>query len=101
MGEGTGKRDELEALIQSKKDAIETLKEEIIELRKETILLSDEKQWFKEEMETITYRENRKKVSVDKLVGRRYWNEDFMDEDTKEVITIERCQVVRVDGIWE
>lgn len=101
LGEGPVTRKEIETMIQAKKEAIKTLNTEIIELNKQSLLLSDEKQWFTEKMETVTYRENRKKVSVEKLIGRIYWNEDFRDGDTGEVITIELSEVVRVNGQWE
>jgi hypothetical protein len=94
-------RKEIEALMQAKKEAINTLKREINDLYYQSLLLSDEDQWFIEKMETITYRENRKKVKVQKLIGRIHWNENFKDEDTGEVITIERSQPVRVDGKWD
>jgi len=35
-----------------------------------------------------------------KLVGRIYYNQEFKDEDTGEIITIKRTDVVRVNGEW-
>ncbi|HEX8334710.1 MAG TPA: hypothetical protein VF622_18955 [Segetibacter sp.] len=98
---GTVTRKEIEASIQAKKEAIKTIKTEIVELSKQSLLFSDEEQWFTEKLETVTYRENRKKVSVEKLIGRRHWNEDFRCENTGKVITIERSEVIRIDGQWE
>lgn len=34
------------------------------------------------------------------MMGMICWNEDFVDEDTNEVITIERHEVVKINGEW-
>ena len=70
-------------------------------LTKEDYLISDEKQWFTEKIESIRFRGNRKKGSVDMLVGRVHWYMHFKDEDTGESISIERSKLVRTDGEWE
>jgi aspartyl/asparaginyl-tRNA synthetase len=93
-------RKEIAELVEVKQSLIRQLRDEIIQLNIESVLLSDDEQWFTEKMETVTYRENRKKVKKEQMVGRINWKEDFKDEDTDEVITIERSQVVRVDGEW-
>lgn len=65
-------------------------------------MLSDDVQRFEEKIESHPKAKwERKPHSLDgKLVGRIFWNEDFLDGDTGEKITIERQQVVRVDGEW-
>lgn len=93
-------RKQIEADIKAKRELIVKTNEEIRELLKESCLLSDEEQWFTEEMETFTKRVNRKKVTEEKLVGRIHWNQNFKDEDTGSVITIKRSQAVRVNGEW-
>lgn len=93
------KRQKLEAKIEAKKAQIQKLKEEIIELRKETFLLSDKQQRFEEKEEThIVSRRPKKEETF--LIGRIYWKEYFRDEDTGNVITIERNQIVRKNGEW-
>jgi hypothetical protein len=96
------KREEIEIKILDIHKKIEVLEKEIIELKKENILFCDENQWFEEKIEShpkLKYQ--RKNNFLDgKLVGRVFWKEDFKDEDTGEVITIERQQVVRINGEW-
>jgi hypothetical protein len=93
------KRQKLEAKIEAKKAQIQKLKEDIIELRKETFFLSDKQQWFIEKEEThIVSRRPKKEETF--LIGRIYWKEDFRDEDTGNVITIERNRIVRKNGEW-
>lgn len=101
LAEGTGKRRQLEAEIVSKKETIKQYKSEIIELERELLLLSDSEQWYSEGMTTVVEKDGRKKNKVERLIGRVHWNENFKDESTGEVITIERSQVVRVDGKWD
>lgn len=93
-------RRKIEAAINKKKEAIKSLKNEIVELGHEWYLLSDREQQFVEQMETITRRENRKKVTEEKLIGKVTWKEDFIDEDTGKTFSIERCQIVRINGEW-
>jgi hypothetical protein len=72
-------------------------------LTKQDILLCDETQRFEEKIEESHPRSKYKKKPhwLDgKLVGRIFWNENFKDEHTGEVITIERQQIVRVNGEW-
>jgi len=95
-------RQEIEAKRQSNFQKIEELKRENIELTKQSLLLSDDVQRFEEKIESHPkLKWQRKPNFLDgKLVGRIFWNEDFFDGDTGEKITIERQQVVRVDGEW-
>lgn len=73
-------------------------KEELRRLKEEDILFSDEQQWFIEKEEEIKFRQNRKLVKETKLIGRVYWKEHFVDEDSGELIEIERCEKVRENG---
>jgi hypothetical protein len=93
------KRKEIEAKIQANKDLIAQLKKSNNDLYYESLLLSDdEQQYFEEEREVVVSK--RPKVTKKVLFGMVRWNEDFRDEDTGEVITIERHQVVKEDGNW-
>lgn len=49
---------------------------------------------YEEKIEWV--REGKRKKN--KLIGRTYWMEDFKDETTGEVITIERSAICRIDG---
>lgn len=90
------KRDELESEIKNKLAEIKVLEGKIAELRKETLLLSDEKQQFKEEIEIHT----KKGVTEKLLVGRIYWIENFKDQDADAFFPVERSKVVRINGEW-
>lgn len=76
------------------------LQERAVQLNRENILLSDDEQWFTETEETWTRRVGRKREKYTRLVGRINWKEDFTDEDTGEKLSINRSEVVRVDGEW-
>jgi hypothetical protein len=96
-------RKDIHNQIAEKQLLIQEAKKEIQELNKQDMLLSDDQQWFTEKMETIAYREGRKKVKKDQLVGRIHWIDSFQDEyipGPDGTIKIERCQVVRIDGNW-
>jgi hypothetical protein len=98
-------RNDIRASIEDKQKLIEQLKKEIVELRKQDYLFSDEKQWYKEE-DTIVYYydsgDRRKKPREEsKKLGYVYWNETFIEEDTNETVEIERKQLVTVNGDFE
>lgn len=94
-------REQIKESINSKNELIKHLKDEILELRRQDILICDDTQWFEEKMEAVTIRVNRKKVTRDQLLGKIYWNESFKDEDDPDnPITITRCNIVRIDGQW-
>lgn len=97
----SAKRKAIMARISNNVEKIKKLKKENLELSRKAVLISDKNQWFVEKMETVTYRENRKKIKVEQLIGRIHWLEEFEDDDTKEKIIIERREVVRVDGKWD
>lgn len=92
-------RQEIEQAIVARGIEIKRLENEIRELTKQSLLLCDETQWFTEKEEDVKISKRPKKFEK-KLMGRIHWNEDFVDGDTGEVVTIERSQLVRVDGKW-
>jgi hypothetical protein len=93
-------RQEITSTIKAKYEQIEVLKNEIIELKKQGILLSDEQQqYYEKEVEVVISR--RPKVSEKQLHGFIKWKEYFKDEDRPdEPIEIERNMLVRVNGDW-
>lgn len=93
------KRKTINKMINARIERINQLKSEIIKLNKESILLSDKQQQFTEEEEEVLVCGRPKKFET-KLIGRIHWKEDFIDEDTGNVITIDRTQTVRVNGEW-
>lgn len=90
------KREKLKAKIRAIGKKIILLENEVQELWYENLLLCDKQQWFTEKKET--HGRGKKKREI--LVGRIHWKEDFKDQDTDKVITIERSQVIRQDGKW-
>lgn len=90
------RREVIHEQLAANKEAMQKLHTEIVELKKEALLLCDDVQWFVEKKEVIGRGKSKREV----LVGRIHWNEDFKDEDTGETITIERTEIVRVDGEW-
>lgn len=89
-------RYELQKSIDFKNGQIDSLRNEIIELVRQSLLLCDDKQWYKEETETF----GRGKAKRNKLVGRIYWDEYFEHSDSTKSIKITRSKIVRVDGEW-
>lgn len=89
-----------ELKISSNELKIIELKKENLELWKQEYLLCDGDQWFTEQEEEDPHADKRKKIKPKNLIGRRHWNEDFTDDSSGEVITIERSEVVRVNGVW-
>jgi hypothetical protein len=92
-------RKEINDKISALKQQIAFLNSEVINLNRQSALLSDKKQQYKEEMETFVV-SKRPKKSEQKLVGRIYWRECFMDQDTKEKIFITRSRIVKINGEW-
>ena len=86
--------------IKEKRQQIGTLYEEINQLYRESLLLSDDEQWFTEKEETEEIKVGRKKEKRTFLAGRIHWNETFKDADTGQEIVIERSRLVRVNGEW-
>jgi len=83
----------------TKIDKIKKLQKEITELRKEDMLLCDKAQQFTEKEEEVIICGRPKKYET-RLIGRIHWKEDFVDEDTGKVFSINRKQTVRVNGEW-
>ena len=79
-------------------EKINFYKAELEKLEKENLLFSDEQQWFVEKEEEVKFRQNRKVVTENKLIGRVFWKEHFVDEDSGELIEIERNQIIRENG---
>ena len=92
-------RKKIRGAISKKINQIKKLQAEISELKKQDVLISDKKQWFEEKEEThIVSMRPKKEVTI--LIGRIYWKEAFLDEDTGKEIWITRNQVVRKNGEW-
>ena len=96
------KREELTALIEQKEEQIVQIRSEINEIYRQTILLSDDKQWFTEEVEHHPKAKyQRKEHWLDgKLVGRIHWKQNVKDSDTGDIYILDRSALVRVDGKW-
>lgn len=92
-------RKEIQDKISANKVEINKLRAENSELIIQNLLLCDETQWYSEQEVDVIIRK-RPKQSEKRLHGYIHWKEDFKDEDTEEVITIERCELVRVNGEW-
>lgn len=82
-----------------------TKKIEMLEARKRELVIEhyqicDGYSWYRE-MEEQWKKNRRSKETETVLVGRVCWNEDFIDEDTGNVVTILRTEVVRINGEWQ
>ena len=97
--ESTRTRKNIQDDIHSKEIEMSAINAQIAELKKEAMLLCDEQQRYEEKEETpMEYKFAPPATPI--LIGRIYWKEDFIDEETEEVITIERSEVVRENGEW-
>lgn len=92
------KQSTIEVLIQKKKEQIAILAEEIS-------LLTDQKlftdKMYYEDDGTITVKTGRKKADIKTFnvkLGKLKWTEDFVDEDSGEVISIERSTLAAING---
>ena len=95
-------RTEIEQKRKENFDKIEALQCDNIELARQAILLSDEEQQFKEEIESHPKGKYQRIANwLDgKLIGRIHWVEEFKDEDGGPSTFINRSKIVRVDGRW-
>jgi len=76
---------------------LDVLNEQHIEIKKQLLLLSDDKQQYSEKLEVYGRGKNKKEY----LIGRIHWKEDFVDEDNpKNVVTVDRSRIVRENGEW-
>ena len=66
----------------------------------QSLELSDKYQWYIEEERDVKYKEGGKTIKAKWIIGMICWNEDFVDEDNGEVISIERAEEVKRNGIW-
>jgi len=89
-------RKSIEVDIQDRKIQVEKLNAEILELRKEDLMFSDQERQYVESIET--HGRGKKKEEV--LVGRVHWKETFVDEDTKQSLVINRSEPVKWNGEW-
>jgi hypothetical protein len=97
--EVTRTRKDIQDDINSKEMEIIAINAQIVELKKEALLLCDEQQRYEEKEELIVISKRPYKTQKT-IIGRIYWKEDFTDEDGGDVITIERSEVVRENGEW-
>lgn len=93
------KRRKIEAKIAKNKELIIQLKKDNQDLYYESLLISDKEQKYIEEEREITI-SKRPKVTKKVLLGMVQWDEDFIDEDTGNIVTIQRHKVVKQDGEW-
>ena len=92
-------RKEINDLIESKKKSIQHFKNEISELRKQELLMSDDVQQYYEKEVEVTISRRPKKVEK-QLHGFIKWKETHKDQSTGNSIEIERNMIVRVNGEW-
>ena len=89
-------RKELNDKLSLKKRQLSEIQLEMDQIKKQLCLLCDEEQRYEEKIEMWGKGGKKKQV----LVGRIYFPEDFKDESTDEIITIERRQIVSLDNVW-
>ncbi len=89
-------REKINKKIESNISKIKALNDENVRLRIRELQISDKTQQYSEKMEV----RGRGKTKQDVLVGRVHWKEDFKDEDTGEVVTVERQTIVRIGETW-
>ena len=89
-------RKQIENKIKKNEDRIKAIKEQNRELFLESITISDKYQQYSESEVEI----GRGKDKTMVLMGRITWKERIYDEDTGNVIEIERSQYVKRNGNW-
>lgn len=77
-------------------EKIKALKAENIELNRQQLLMSDKQQWYKESEETIGRGKNKETA----IIGRVYWIEKIEDEDSGEILNLERNVAIRKNNEW-
>lgn len=92
-------RQQIHDKISANQDEIARLQAENAELNIQDILLCDDTQWFEEGEELITVSKRPKRTET-QVRGYRCWGESFIDESTKEVVVIDRRELVRINGEW-
>ena len=90
------KREELSKKYNDNINNIKSLKLENVEIYKELCLLSDDKQWYTEEIVTVS--KGKKKLEI--LRGYINWNQSFKDGDTDNSVTVTRKMVIKENNEW-
>lgn len=93
------KREKIYQKINDNNIKIAKIENDNVDLIRQSYLLTDSKQQYKQEMETRTI-SKRPKVTEEILVGRIYFKQEFTDEDTGNVIYVERSKAVMINGEW-
>jgi len=94
------KREELQEKIRLNEIRMTELDNENSNLQIECHKISDDKQQYSEQIEKIARRDGRKKVYDNVLIGKIHWQENFIDEESGDVISISRHRVVRRNDRW-
>lgn len=92
-------REQINKEIEMLQCIVANYKEQIFSLHEQALLLSDDKQQFKETLEDVVIKK-RPKVTEKKLIGRIFWKESFTDESTGNLVYVDRARIVRVNGTW-
>lgn len=93
--------------IADEKAIIEQATRNIRALTLELVQISDDEYKYEEKEETWYKQKSngrgRRPIKVEEshMVGRRHWKEDFIDEDTGNVVSIDRSEIVKIDGAWQ
>jgi len=90
-------RVELLKQIEANRQKQEDLAKEELELCKKYIQINDKNQWYTESERTV----GRGKSKRTFIEGRFYWMQDFKDDDTGQVIKIERSRPVKENEEWD
>lgn len=93
------KRSDLTRKAQRAQKRIIKAKEQIKELTRQSILLSDKNQWFEEKEEDVVI-SRRPKVVEKQLVGRVYWKMKIEDDSGGKPFYVDRQAIVRRNGEW-
>jgi hypothetical protein len=88
---------ELLKQIEANRQKQEELAKEEFELCKKYIQINDKRQWYAEVERTV----GRGKTKRTFLEGRFYWIQHFKDDDTGQVIKIERSRPVKENEKWD
>ncbi len=80
---------------------IERLQKENEQLSFDNMLYCDEHQWYTEGVEQVPHGDRRKKQKVEVKIGRHHWIEDFKDDATDQIVSIERMEVIKVNDVWQ
>lgn len=93
-------REKLQKQIVSNTSKIDNLQAINEGLEHEAMLLCDEQQRYTEHLETSTFKENGKRIQVERVIGRIHWKQIFKDENNPNGLELERSENVRIDGVW-